>query len=127
MVPAGAATAPMNSAAFSPTMTVGACVLPPGMSGMIDASATRSPAMPRTTSLASTTAIGSVPMRQVPTGWNVVIALARSQAASAASLRTAAPGASSRPHQGANAGWPITARTMRTPAIIASRSASRRK
>ena len=66
-------------------------------------------------------------MRQVPTGWNVVIALARSQAASAASLRTAAPGTSSRPRQGANAGWPITARTMRTPAIIASRSASRRK
>ena len=108
-------------------MTAGAWVLPLGMRGMIDASATRNPSMPWTASRASTTAIGSAPMRQVPTGWNVVIALARSQSTSAASLRTAAPGACSRPRQGAKAGCSITARTMRTPATSAARSAALRK
>ena len=58
----------MNSAAFSPIMMAGALVLPLTITGMTDASATRSPAMPWTMSRASTTAIGSVPMRQVPTG-----------------------------------------------------------
>ena len=49
-------------------MMVGALVLPLVSVGMIEASATRSPAMPWTLSSESTTAIGSAPIRQVPTG-----------------------------------------------------------
>ena len=47
------------SAAFSPIMIDGALVLPDVSVGMIEASATRRPAMPWTRSWASTTAIGS--------------------------------------------------------------------
>ena len=50
-------------------MIAGALVLPPGISGMIDASATRRPSTPRTRSCSSTTESSSVPIRQVPTGW----------------------------------------------------------
>src|SRR6516164_7646685 len=57
------------SAAFSPIMIDGALVLPDVSVGMIEASATRRPAMPWTRSWASTTAIGSDPILQVPTGW----------------------------------------------------------
>jgi len=57
------------SAAFSPIMIDGALVLPDVSVGMIEASATRRPAKPWTRSWASTTAIGSDPILQVPTGW----------------------------------------------------------
>ena len=42
-----------------------------GITGITEASATRSPVIPRTRSCGSTTASGSVsgPMRQVPAGW----------------------------------------------------------
>src|SRR5208282_2761801 len=40
-----------------------------GMAGITDASATRSPVIPRTRSSRSTTAPASGPIRQVPTGW----------------------------------------------------------
>jgi hypothetical protein len=49
-------------------MIDGALVLPDVNVGMIEASATRRPAMPWTRSWASTTAIGSDPILQVPTG-----------------------------------------------------------
>src|SRR3954463_2367960 len=52
---------------------VGAFVLPLVMLGMIEASMTRRPSTPFTLSLASTTARSSLPMRQVPTGWNIVV------------------------------------------------------
>ena len=54
--------------AFSPIMIDGALVLPEVRLGMIDASATRRPSMPRTRNWSSTTAIGSEPILQVPTG-----------------------------------------------------------
>ena len=66
-----------RSEAFSPIITVGAAVLPDGITGMIDASATRSPSTPRTRSSGSTTASSPVPIRQVPTGCAYDSALAR--------------------------------------------------
>ena len=55
-------------AAFSPIMIDGALVFPDVSVGMIEASATRSPEMPRTRRLSSTTAAASLPIRQVPDG-----------------------------------------------------------
>ena len=57
----------MMLAQCSPIIIAGALVFPPTMLGMIDASATRSPSMPRTRSCGSTTACSSGPIRQVPT------------------------------------------------------------
>ena len=61
----------IRSAARSATIIVGAFVLPPGITGNTDASATRRPATPRTRSSGSSTAWSSsaAPIRQVPTGW----------------------------------------------------------
>lgn len=59
------------SAAFSPIMKATEFVCPPGMSGMIEASTTRRPLIPRTLSLGSTTDSGSEsgPILHVPTWW----------------------------------------------------------
>ena len=54
--------------AFSPIMIDGALVFPDVSVGMTDASATRRPCMPCTRNWSSTTAIGSWPILQVPTG-----------------------------------------------------------
>src|SRR5437867_12651636 len=64
-----AAVASTIAAHFSPIMMQGALVLPLVSVGMIEASATRRPPMPCTLSSGSTTAIGSLPILHVPTGW----------------------------------------------------------
>jgi hypothetical protein len=58
----------VRSPAFQPIIVAAAFVFTETMSGMIEASATRSPAMPWTRSVGSTTASGPTPMRHVPTG-----------------------------------------------------------
>jgi hypothetical protein len=64
-----------KSAALSPIMMDGAFVFPPTMLGMMDASATRRPVMsPRSRRSGPTTAIVSMPIRHVPTGWYTVFA-----------------------------------------------------
>lgn len=55
-------------ATFSAIAMVGALVLPDTIDGMIDASTTRKPSMPRTRAAGSTTDAKSLPMRHVPTG-----------------------------------------------------------
>jgi hypothetical protein len=56
-----------------------ALVLPCGIVGMIEASATHRPATPRTRQSGPTTASGSsaAPIFAVPTGWNIGIVSAR--------------------------------------------------
>src|SRR5687768_4432345 len=73
-------TAPSTkSLARSPIMIAVALVLPCGIVGMIEASATHRPATPRTAQSAPTTANGSsaAPILAVPAGWNIGIVAAR--------------------------------------------------
>jgi hypothetical protein len=60
-----------NSAQRLPIIMAGAFVFPALMFGMAERSQTRKFSTPRTRSLASSTAIGSLlgPIRQVPAGW----------------------------------------------------------
>ena len=59
----------INSAARSPIIELGACVLPLISVGMTLASRHAQPSTPRTRNCGSSTLRGSPPMRQVPTGW----------------------------------------------------------
>ena len=69
----------MWSAAFSATMMVGALVLHEGTKGITEASTIRRPSRPMSLRSGITTLPGSFagPMRQVPTGWWSVLALAQ--------------------------------------------------
>ena len=58
----------IRSAAISPISTDGAWVWPRTVLGITEASATRSPSIPRTRSCGSTTLASSLPIRQVPSG-----------------------------------------------------------
>lgn len=104
----------------SPIIIAGAFVFPPVIPGMIDASATRSPSMPRTRSSGSTTARSSVPIRQVPTAWYTEVARFGSPAASAARSPKPGPGFSSR------LTWPAMSELAIVSRISSIPSSSRR-
>ena len=64
------------TAIFSDSMCVGMLVLPREIVGISDASMTRNPSKPRTFPAVSVTAVrsfASVLLRQVPTGWKMVV------------------------------------------------------
>ena len=64
--PAAAEASRTISAHFSPIIIHGMLVLPETIIGMIEASATRKPCIPRTCKRSSTTERGSTPILQVP-------------------------------------------------------------
>ena len=73
-------------------ITVGLAVLPETMDGMIDASTTRSPSRPLRRRSGATTAPSSTPMRQVPTGWKMVVAMSPIPRSRSSSVLTCGPG-----------------------------------
>ena len=114
----------IHSAAFSASIKVGELVLPLVMVGMTPASTTRSPAMPRTRSWESTTANGSSsrPIRVVPTGWKMVVAISPASRARSASLSNWVPGFHSCGWYFASAGCPTMRRVTRSESAATLRS-----
>ena len=84
----------MISAALCAIIMVGAAVLPDVIIGITEASATLSPVTPRTLNRVSTTADASpaVPIRQVPTGWNIVVPISPAALINSSSLWYCTPG-----------------------------------
>ena len=70
--------------------------------------------MPRTRSRSSTTAIGSWPILQVPTGWNAVSAVARIHSTISSSDSTSGPGLISASRKSSMAFVAMIRRTQRT-------------
>ena len=107
-----------------PASSVGELVLPLVMLGIAPASTTRRPRTPRTRQRASSTAIGSPsrPMRVVPTGWKMVLAMSPASRASCSSLWYCAPGFHSSGWYGASAGWAQMRRVTRSESAATWRS-----
>ena len=76
-------------------MMVGLLVLPEVTVGMIEASITRRFSSPWTFSRSLTTACGSLPILQVPTGWKIVVPTSPAPLASSASDCNRSPGSTS--------------------------------
>src|SRR6218665_73459 len=94
----------IRSTAFSAIITMGALVLPETSVGIAEPSITRRPAMPCTRRRASTTASGSLPMRQVPTGWKMVAPWWRQKSRNSAALAARGPGRNLGVEKGVEAG-----------------------
>ena len=99
-----------------------ALVLPETRVGMMEPSAIRRLSMPRTRSRSSTTAIGSWPILQVPTGWNAVWAVARIHSTMSSSDSTSGPGFISKSRKSSIALAPTIFRTHRTLSTRTRRS-----
>ena len=82
-----------------------ALVLPEVTVGITEASITRKPETPRTRSSGSTTDASSAPIRAVPTGWKMVVAMSPAARARSASLSIATPGLNSSGWKRANGAW----------------------
>mmetsp|Transcript_21493 Transcript_21493/g.64483 ORF Transcript_21493/g.64483 Transcript_21493/m.64483 type:complete len:352 (-) Transcript_21493:704-1759(-) len=105
------------SAARSASMYVGACVCPPMMRGMAEASATRKPPTPRTRKWESRTAAGSdgSPMRQDEVSAFAECTDERMYSSICSSDCTAAPGKTSSPRYSSKAAAAQTCRPSRMP------------
>ena len=112
------------AAAFSAIIRVGELVLPEVMVGMMEASATRRPARPRTFRRGSTTAVSSLPILQVPTGWKMVVEMSPAAFASSSSLWKSRPGRNSSGRYFASAGMETMLRVTRTDTAATCRSSA---
>eukprot|EP00539_Tryblionella_compressa_P008840 CAMPEP_0178782362 /NCGR_PEP_ID=MMETSP0745-20121128/3110_1 /TAXON_ID=913974 /ORGANISM="Nitzschia punctata, Strain CCMP561" /LENGTH=94 /DNA_ID=CAMNT_0020439799 /DNA_START=166 /DNA_END=450 /DNA_ORIENTATION=- len=82
----------MNAAALSAIMTVGVAVCPPGIIGIAEESATRTPLTPITQRSGETTASFSVPILQVPTKAFAVCSVPLIYSSISSSVCTSIPG-----------------------------------
>ena len=108
------------SAAFSAIIISGAWVLPEVIVGMIEPSReTIDPVHPQRVARPRR----RLPMRAVPTGWKIVVAMSPTAARSSASRVMAGPGRSPGAH-GAKSGAAVSARAWRTALTATCRSRS---
>ncbi len=104
-------------------MMTGELVLPLVIVGITEASTTRRPEIPWTRSRSSTTAMSSLPILAVPTGWKMVVAMSPAARASSSSLAICGPGLNSSGEYFAMAGWATMRRVRRIASATTRRSA----